>query len=363
VTVPIRYASEADKTSTGLRILYGVQATGNGHISRAKEVIPHLLRHGRLDVLLSGDSAEVDIGYPVSYRLTGLGFTFGRNGGIDYVDTLRKLRPIRFLRDVRALDVDAYDVVVSDFEPVTAWACKRAGKPCVGLSNQASFLSDKTPRPAVGDLLAECVFRSYAPCTYPVGLHYEAYDTFIRSPIIRSEVRRLNPVSGGHIILYLPAYGEDAILPHLRSLGDLRFHVFSKHTDTEYVVGNVWVRPVRNDDYLGSLESCDGLISGGGFGATAEALYLGKRLMVIPMRDQFEQKCNAEALKRYGIPVLDAIETDFPDRIRAWNAQGPAPRIAYPDHTAAITAHVVERARTTRACNEADTANLSFMLE
>jgi len=329
-----------------MRILYGVQATGNGHIIRAKEFIPHLLKHGRLDILLSGNSAEVDIGHPVAYRLTGLGFTFGRNGGIDYLETLMKLRPIRFMADVRSLDVDAYDLVISDFEPVTAWACKRAGKPCVGLSNQASFLAGKTPRPATGDPLAELVFRNYAPCTIPVGLHYEAYDAFIRTPVIRSEVRRLKPVPGGHITLYLAAYGEDVILPHLRSLGDLRFHVFSKHTTTEYQDGNVWVRPVRNEDYLASLEHCDGLISGGGFGATAEALYLGKRLMVIPMRDQFEQVCNAEALKPYGIPVLDAVEADFADRIRTWNDQAQAVRIAYPDHAADIIDRIVEHVRT-----------------
>jgi uncharacterized protein (TIGR00661 family) len=332
-----------------MRILYGVQATGNGHISRAKEFIPHLLKHGQLDVLLSGSSAEVEIGHPVAYRLSGLGFTFGRNGGINYLETAMKLRPIRFMADVRALDVDAYDLVISDFEPVSAWACKLAGKPCVGLSNQASFLSKKTPRPAIGDALAELVFHNYAPCTIPVGLHYEAYDEFIRTPVIRSEVRRLKPVPGGHITLYLPAYGEDVILPHLRSLGDLRFHVFSKHTKTEYQDGNVWVRPVRNDDYLSSLERCDGLISGGGFEAPAEALFLGKRLMVIPMRDQFEQKCNAEALKPYGIPVLDAIEADFADRIRTWNAQGQAVHIAYPDHAADIIAHVVELGRTSGA--------------
>lgn len=328
-----------------MRILYGVQATGNGHISRAKEFIPHLLRHGDVDVLLSGSSAEVDIGHPVKYRLSGLGFTFGKNGGIDYIETALKLRPIRFLADVRALDVDAYDLVVSDFEPVTAWACKMVGKPCVGLSHQAAFLSEKTPRPAVGNPAAELLFKTYAPCTEPVGLHYESYADFIWTPIIRSEVRRLTPTNEGHITVYLPAYGDEVLIPHLNTLADLRFHVFSKHSKTEYTAGNVRVRPVRNADYLASLESCDALISGGGFEAPAEALFLGKRLMVIPMRDQFEQKCNAEALKPFGIPVLESVEEDFAQRIRAWHDSSTAVRLPFPDHAAEIIAHVVTLGR------------------
>lgn len=332
-----------------MRILYGVQATGNGHISRAKEFIPHLLRHGEVDVLLSGSSSEVDIGHPVRYRLSGLGFTFGKNGGIDYVDTAMKLRPIRFLGDVRALDVDAYDVVVSDFEPVTAWACKMAGKPCVGLSHQASFLSEKTPRPAAGNPAAELLFKTYAPCTDPVGLHYESYADFIWTPIIRSEVRRLNPSNEGHITVYLPAYGDSVLIPHLATVTESRFHVFSKHTKQEYREGNVWVRPVRNVDYLSSLETCDGLLSGGGFEAPAEALFMGKRLMVIPMRDQFEQKCNAEALKPFGIPVLDAVEENFADRIRQWQTHVKAVRLDFPDHAADIIAHVVALSQGSRA--------------
>lgn len=332
-----------------MRILYGVQATGNGHISRAKEFIPHLRRHGQVDLLLSGDSSEVDIGHDVTYRLPGLGFTFGKRGGIDYVETALKLRPIRFLADIRSLNVDEYDLVISDFEPVTAWACKLAGKPCVGLSHQAAFLSPKTPRPAVGNPAAEVLFKTYAPCTDPIGLHYEAYADFIWTPIIRSEVRRLVPSNDGHITMYLPAYGDEVLLPLLNPLADMRFHVFSKHSRTEYHSGNVWVRPVRNREYLDSLETCDGLVSGGGFEAPAEALFLGKRLMVIPMKDQFEQKCNAEALKSYGVPVLESVEADFADRIRHWSKETKAVRLAFPDHTSDIVEHAVALGRGKRA--------------
>ena len=37
-----------------MRILYGIQGTGNGHISRALEVLPYLKKKASVDILISG---------------------------------------------------------------------------------------------------------------------------------------------------------------------------------------------------------------------------------------------------------------------------------------------------------------------
>ncbi len=46
------------------------------------------------------------------------------------------------------------------------------------------------------------------------------------------------------------------------------------------------------------------MLCGAGFETPAEALFLGKKLMVIPMKGQYEQHINAASLKELGIPVL-----------------------------------------------------------
>ena len=43
---------------------------------------------------------------------------------------------------------------------------------------------------------------------------------------------------------------------------------------------------------------------GAGFETPSEALYLKKKLLVIPMKNQYEQQCNAEALKDMGVSVI-----------------------------------------------------------
>ena len=45
-----------------MKILYAIQGTGNGHVSRAREIIPFLRKYGNVDILISGIHAEVDVG-------------------------------------------------------------------------------------------------------------------------------------------------------------------------------------------------------------------------------------------------------------------------------------------------------------
>jgi UDP-N-acetylglucosamine:LPS N-acetylglucosamine transferase len=51
-----------------MKIFYAVQATGNGHISRAMEVIPYLENYGEVDVFLSGANSTLELSMPVKYR-------------------------------------------------------------------------------------------------------------------------------------------------------------------------------------------------------------------------------------------------------------------------------------------------------
>jgi UDP:flavonoid glycosyltransferase YjiC (YdhE family) len=73
---------------------------------------------------------------------------------------------------------------------------------------------------------------------------------------------------------------------------------------------------------------CNGIITGGGFETPAEALYMGKKLMSIPIRGQYEQRCNAAALAQMGVTVLDDADTDhFAADISNW-LNAPMPDIS-----------------------------------
>ena len=49
-----------------MKILYGIQTTGNGHLTRAKEVISILKKRAEVDVVLSGpDDNKISLNHPV----------------------------------------------------------------------------------------------------------------------------------------------------------------------------------------------------------------------------------------------------------------------------------------------------------
>jgi uncharacterized protein (TIGR00661 family) len=301
-----------------MKILYAIQGTGNGHLSRARDIIPLLQKKGELDILVSGIQADVELPYPVKYKLKGLSFIFGKNGGVDLFATYRKSNLKQLYKEIKSLPIEDYDLVINDFEPVSAWACKKKHKPCIGLSHQAAVINKKSPKPKKNDMVGKAVLNNYAPVTTAYGFHFAPYDKNIFTPVIRSQVRQAKPLNKGHYTVYLPAYSDERIIKILGEIPHVDWQVFSKHSKKEYAAGNVHIRPVNNDAFIESFINCTGVLCGAGFETPAEALFLKKKLMAIPMKGQYEQQCNAAALKTIGVPVIKSLKKKHLDKIKAW---------------------------------------------
>jgi uncharacterized protein (TIGR00661 family) len=163
------------------------------------------------------------------------------------------------------------------------------------------------------------ILQRYAPATRYVGLHFQPYDNFIFPPVVKDIFQQANPMDLGHITVYLSAYQQHCIEHHFRALPHLHFHWFLKGTKEVFREGNITYYPISNDLFNQSLIDCQGIITGGGFETPAEALYLGKRLMCIPIRGQYEQLCNAAALQQMGVTILADADTDhFAADIANW---------------------------------------------
>jgi len=319
-----------------MKILYAIQGTGNGHLSRAREIIPILQRKGELDLLISGTQADVDLPHPVKYRFKGLCFIFGKKGGVDVMATYRKSNLKRLFEEIKSLPVENYDLVINDFEPVSAWACRRKHKHCVGLSHQAAVIDKNAPKPKKKDLLGKAILHNYAPVSVSYGFHFENYSEEIFTPVIRSEIR--NPLAEikPHYTVYLPAYSDKRIIRVLSEIKNIEWQVFSKHNKEIYQKGNLYIRPIENDAFIKSLINCTGILCGAGFETPAEALFLKKKLLVIPMKGQYEQQCNAAALDNLGVPVLKSLKDKHLDKIKSWAKSPQSIPVFYPDITEKI---------------------------
>ncbi|GAA4902954.1 glycosyltransferase family protein [Mucilaginibacter defluvii] len=325
-----------------MKILYAIQGTGNGHISRAREIVPLLQQHGEVDLLVSGTEAEVSLSQPLKYRYHGFSFIFGKKGGVDKWATFKTMNLKQLWKDIHQLPLNDYNLIVNDFEPVSAWACKVQKLPSVSLSHQCSFLSKNTPRPPKWNY-AEWLFKYYSPTTHHIGFHFERYADFIHTPVIRSEIRALQTSNLGHYAVYLPAYQDKTLVKYLSQVKEVEWQVFSKRQKTPVREGNVQIFPVNNETFNTSLASCEGLLTGGGFEGPAEALFLQKKVMMIPMRGQFEQQCNALAASKMGVPVVNAIGPQFSGALSEWVNHGKVVPVNFPDETAQIVADMVKQ--------------------
>ncbi len=326
-----------------MKVLYAIQGTGNGHISRARAIIPILKELCELDLLISGTQADVQLPYDIKYKLTGVGFTFGTNGKIDLGKSVKDLHPIKFLKDVYKVPVKDYDLVINDYEPISAWACKIQHINCVAISHQAAFLSENTPRVKKIDKFAENVLKNYAPCTDKVAFHFAKYDEFIHTPVIRDEVRQIEVGNKEHISVYLPAYADEVLMKHFHALPLIPFEVFSKHSKQAYSKKNVTVKPVLNNEFIKSLANSNGLITNGGFESPAEASFLGKKVMCIPMSNQYEQLCNAKAFKLLGGTRVKKVDESFAQKIALWLDNAKPINVNYKDETAEIVTSIINK--------------------
>jgi uncharacterized protein (TIGR00661 family) len=328
-----------------MKILYAVQATGNGHISRAIELLPFLEQYGNVDVFLSGNNSNLNAALPIKYRSKGMSLFYGNKGGLDYWKMMKDFSLQRIWKEANALPVEQYDIVLNDFDSITSLACFLKKKPSVGFGHQASFQSKNTPRAVKKDLAGEWILNHYAIATAYAGLHFKPYDQFIFSPVIKQTILQANPKSEAYITVYLSHYNDDIVKKALQKIGGMRFEVFSKKIQQPVTEGNITFIPISNEGFTQSMINSAGVITGAGFETPAEALYLGKKLLCLPIRGQYEQHCNAAALKEFGVTVVDKIDDQFATFVDAW-LQAPAPmNLTLGQSTYEIVQQVIELAR------------------
>ncbi|WP_341502267.1 MJ1255/VC2487 family glycosyltransferase [Gallaecimonas sp. GXIMD4217] len=316
-----------------MRILYGVQGTGNGHITRARVMAKALAeRNVKVDYLFSGRPAEAffDMEPFGDYRIRkGLTFVTA-NGRVQLGQTLRQSRLLQFRRDIRELDLSGYDLVLNDFEPVSAWAARRQQVPCIGISHQAAFLQ---PIPKDGEnLVARLLMRHFAPVDVEMGVHWYHFGHKLLPPIIEDHGHQ-GPLKHDKVVVYLPFEALDQVVALLENFPDYEFHCYhpdARHEDR----GHIHLRPPSRHQFPRDLAEAVGVMANGGFELPSEALKLGKKLLLKPLHGQFEQLSNVLTLRQLGLASvmyeLSAVDLD------AWLELPPAQPINYPNVAEAL---------------------------
>ncbi|UTF61423.1 MJ1255/VC2487 family glycosyltransferase [Gilvimarinus sp. DA14] len=322
-----------------MKILYGVQGTGNGHLTRARSMARALANYDvQVDWLFSGrERADFFDMQAFGNFKCYQGMTLQtKKGKVNMAKTIAKSNLLQLYRDIKSLDMSQYDLVVSDFEPVSSWAARSQGVRSIGISHQNAFLYPIPKR--ANNLITDTFMRWFAPTDTPVGVHWHHFDQPLLPPIVEpSDID--NTVTENQILVYLPFADLDDILALLKPLTGYRFYVYHKLAEAKNM-GHIQLCPFSRSGFQAHLHSSEGVISSSGFELPSEAIELGKKLLVEPVIGQMEQQSNALALQALGYATTaHRLSTEIIARWLESTRPRPTP---YPDVSAALSRWIVK---------------------
>jgi uncharacterized protein (TIGR00661 family) len=295
------------------RIVYGVSGEGSGHSSRARVVAAHLEARGhRVTIVSYGRGYENLHDRFDVFQTEGLHIATRDNEVSKrrtVMDNLQRLpqghRKLNALKKHLFQD-DPPAVVLTDFEPMTAYLAHHYDLPLVTIDNQHRLRYMTYPCPAelkADQLLTENIIRAMVPRP-DVSLVTTFYfgetrndRTFLFPPLLRDEVMALIPAEERHVLVYLTS-GFSSFLDLLRTFKRERFVVYGCGPDREE--DHLLFKTPSREGFLQDLAGCQAVMATAGYTLITEALHLHKPYLALPMRGQFEQEINAFFLEQSG---------------------------------------------------------------
>jgi len=300
-----------------VRIVYGVQSTGLGHLSRLLGPKPLFDRDGHeLLVIVSGYNE------PPAYFFDALrGVRFEQFRGLSTIENgaggVAKAATMKaFARHIPGLLESfhrahgmiarfAPDLIVSDFEPITGSPFVAPGTFKVGIGNEATLshaAAFDPPKARIDHFNVNLVRKLFTSgVDVLLGCHFYPLDEACLPPILRPSVLSADIENRGHVVVYHACQGLlEPILGYARRHPHTSIILYGSPPPSNGVPENVQYAadPTR---FVEDLATCEAYVGTAGFQSICEAFYLGKRIVVQPIAGHYEQLWNAAQLERHGM--------------------------------------------------------------
>ena len=301
-------------------IAYGVCGEGRGHASRALTVVEHLRNNNDAHIVLFAardayrflkTHFEPTSGVTVC-PIPGLNFRYvGRR--ISYLKSmwgsvpfLCKLRS-HVTRVAEKLQGMSCNLVISDFEPLTARVAGHLGIPLVTLDHQSFVthmnLGELTPALRIKTLLMRPFIHLHYGCRPDMAVVSSFFSRQLSTPpavcntgvLVRSDLLERNPRHEPLILVYLRNHRINRLIELLSAM-ERTVIVYS--TGQLSSVGNIEFRQIGDARFCDDLVRCDALVCNAGNQVVGEALYLEKPVLAIPEAGNHEQALNGHFLNK-----------------------------------------------------------------
>jgi len=316
-----------------MRILYGVVGEGMGHATRSKVVCEYLVARGHeVKIVVSGRAhAFLAKSFPDVVEIKGLTIRYVDNA-MDRDGTLARniLAAPEMLFDNAVAYYDKVvhfepDVVFSDFDSFAYLFGKRHGLPIVSVDNQQIIARCKHEDAIKQGVRVDYqLTKAFVKAKLPGCDHYIVTSFFfppvrkkftdtttLVPPMLRQSIldAKARARLGEHVLVYQTSVSNKTLLESLNKVEDQKFIVYGLRKSA--VQGNCTLKEFSEDGFVQDLASARAVVANGGLSLIGEAVYLGKPIYAVPVRNQFEQVLNVRYLEELGYGLAaDAVEAD-----------------------------------------------------
>ena len=327
----------------GLRILFIVQGEGRGHITQSI-ALDEMLKNSNHEVVavISGISPQREL--PPFFRKHFGEKIIGIRSPNLLKDTKNKgvrmflsllfnlmISPIfiisifRINRHIRHIKPD----LIINFHELLCGFRKiffRSSIPLVSIAHQYMYYHPRFDFPKISAFsrfsLKTVNYITTFGSALRVALNFSGEENYVGKslmvapPLLRQSIRESESVLSDHFLIYIlnEGYREDIIAFHKKH-PEIKLHCFTDAetlADKEIFSSNLTFHALDAEKYIHLLRSCKLLLSTAGFESVCEAMYLGKPVVIIPVRNHPEQKINAMEAKKTGKAfVAGNFDTDM----------------------------------------------------
>ena len=305
-----------------MKILFGVQTEGNGHITQCIATKQYLQSQG-IEVT-TAFAAKKKRGLPKYFTdefnvidYNGFDFVFDNVGRVVIWKTIVKNTfelprlIVSFIKICIIIQKEKPDAIFNYYEPLvglTALFFKNIKY--VSFGHQ--YAMDSVIYPRINGYIVQKLFLSIINKITSIRAkivalsYYEFNDAtmIVSPPILRAESYSISDKKEDFVLVYL--MNED-MLPQLISQAkkypDINIQCFTKLTKQYDELPNLKLFNLDGKLFQEKMKVCKAVVCSGGFETSAEAIYQNKPLLMIPMPNHYEQhaNCNDAYLNSYAI--------------------------------------------------------------
>lgn len=302
-----------------MKVLFGIQTEGNGHITQALCVKEYLkTRNYEIGPALVAKKQKGLVKYFTdefdTVQYDGFDFVFGKDGKVVIWKTFLKnwlempKLVFSFIKICAIIKKEKPDVIVNFYEPLVGltalffrdikyisfghqYAMESDGYPSItGFYFQKLFLGIIN---IVSSINAKIVALSY--------YKFEDAEMIVCPPILRKESYIKNNKQEDFVLVYL--MNEDMVsqlVDNAALYPDLNIECFTKLTRKHQTISNVKLNNLDSKLFQEKMKFCKAVVCSGGFETSSEAILHNKPLLMIPLPNHFEQYANCNDAQIHG---------------------------------------------------------------